>query len=243
MEESHSLITTAEIKARIEQEVGELVRWVLRCQSLTFFEFESQLIPKVLALGGLFVQLFLCMRHERWQATHACTEPGYKRLGPHSRLLGTFFGKVCYWRTYLHSKGKGYYPLDIELGMTSDSFSMVLRSYATRMATKVSYAQTALLLSMFLRWSPAQESIEGMVLGLGRQTKAWFESAPAPAGDGEVLIIQIDSKATPTATEAARSIHIRALSAIVVAKLVSGVVPKSDVGRETRPRMAKWLRL
>jgi hypothetical protein len=92
--------------------------------------------------------------------------------------------------------------LDVELGLTGDGFSMVLRSYAARVATKVSYAQAALLLTMFLRWSPAQESIEGMVLGLGQHTEAWFESAPAPEGDGEVLIIQIDSKATPTATEA-----------------------------------------
>jgi len=40
-----------------------------------------------------------------------------------------------------------------------------------------------------------------MVLGLGKHTNQWFESAPAPQGDGEVLIVQIDSKATPTATE------------------------------------------
>jgi len=101
-------LTTAEVKARIEQEVGELVTWVLRGQSLTFVVFETQLIPRVLALGCLFVQLFLCMRHERFQAAHTEAEAGYKQLGPHSRLLGTFFGKVRYWRTYLYSKGKGY---------------------------------------------------------------------------------------------------------------------------------------
>jgi len=201
-DEATTTFTTAELKARIEQEVGELVTWVLSAQSLTFFAFEAQLIPQVLALGCLFVQLFLCMRHERFQAAHTDPEPGYKRLGPHSRLLGTFFGKVRYWRMYFYRKSEGYYPLDVELGLTGDGFSMALRSYAARVATKVSYAQTVLLLTMFLRWSPVQESIEGMVLGLGRHTGAWFESAPAPEGDGEVLIIQIDSKATPTATEA-----------------------------------------
>lgn len=194
--------TAEEMKARIGQAVEELIAWVLSCQSLTFFAFEAQLVCKVLALGGLFVQLFLCMRHERFQAAHREPEPGYKRLGPHSRWLGTFFGKVRYGRTYRYGKGQGYYPLDVELGLTSDGFSMLLRSYATRVATKVSYAQTVLLLNLFLGWSPAQDSLEGMVLGLGRQTGAWFESAPAPEGEGEVLIIQIDSKATPTATEA-----------------------------------------
>jgi len=193
--------TVEEVKASIVREVESLVAWVLTCQSLTFFAFETQLVPQVLTLGCLFIQLFLCMREEQFQATHPQPQPGYKRLGPNARLLGTFFGKVRYWRTYFYRQGGGYYPLDVELGLTRDGFSMLLRSYATRIATKVSYAQTALILSLFLHWTPAQESIEGMVLGLGQHTAAWFESAPAPEGDGEVLVIQIDSKATPTATE------------------------------------------
>ena len=45
------------------------------------------------------------------------------------------------------------------------------------------------------------KTIEEMVLGLGKHTGQWFESAPAPENDGEVLIVQIDSKATPAATE------------------------------------------
>jgi hypothetical protein len=39
------------------------------------------------------------------------------------------------------------------------------------------------------------------VLGFGSYTEEWFESAPAPEGDGEILVVQWDSKATPTATE------------------------------------------
>jgi len=103
---------------------------------------------------------------------------------------------------YYYRKVRGYCPLDVALGLTSDSFSMLLRSCATRIATKVSYTQATLLLNLVLHWTPAQESIAGMVLGLGQHTAAWFESAPAPEGDGEVLVIQIDSKATLTATEA-----------------------------------------
>lgn len=40
-----------------------------------------------------------------------------------------------------------------------------------------------------------------MVLGLGRHTQQWFESMPAPQRDGQVLVILIDSKGTPTATD------------------------------------------
>ena len=192
--------TVEEMKGRITQEVESLVAWVRACQSLTFLAFETQLVPKVLALGRLFVQLFLCMRGEQFQAMHP--QPGYKRIGLKSRLVGTFFGKVRYWRMYLYREGGGCYPLDVELGLTGDGFSMLIQSLATRIATKMSYAQAIVVLAMFLHWAPAQDSIECMVLGLGRHTGAWFEAAPPPEGDGEVLVIQIDSKATPTATEA-----------------------------------------
>ncbi len=192
--------TVEEVQASIEQAVRALVAWVLSCKTLTFFAFETQLVSQVLALGRLFVQLFLCMREAQFQADHVLPEPGYRRQGPLVRLLGTFFGKVNYGRVYFYRKGGGYYPLDVELGLSSAGFSMGLHSLAARIATKVSYAQTVLILSLFLHWSPAQESIEGMVLGLGRHTAAWFESAPAPEGDGEVLVLQFDSKATPTAT-------------------------------------------
>lgn len=139
---------------------------------------------------------FVCVRSNG----KLCT-PRLRQGSPTSRLLGTFFGKVRYWRTYLYRNGEGYYPLDVELGLTGDGFSMMVQSYATRIATKVSYAQTVLVLILFLSWAPAQRSIENMVLGLGRHTTTWFESAPAPEGDGEVLVIQMDSKANPTATE------------------------------------------
>lgn len=201
-EDAASAPTVAEVQTRISQAVAALIAWVLTSQTLTFHEFETQLVPQVLALGRLFVQLFLCQREEQFQTAQPQVEPGYQRQGPIARQVGPRFGKVRYWRTYFFRPGGGYYPLDVALGLTSDGFSMAVRSCATRVATKVSYAQAVLLLTLFLRWSPAQGSIEGMVLGLGHHTGAWFAQAPAPQGDGEVLVIQIDSKATPTATDA-----------------------------------------
>ena len=152
-------------------------------------------------MGRLLVALFLCMREDYWRLTHPDHGHGCRCQGPKDRLLGTTFGKVRYWRTYVYRMGGGHYPLDIELCLPLDGFSMLLRSHAVRLATKISYAQTVAVLTMFLRWSPCQKTVEEMVLGLGRHTREWFESAPAPQDDGEVLVIQIDSKATPTATD------------------------------------------
>ncbi len=149
------------------------------------------------------MSLYLTRCQEIWARDHQYFEKGLKNQGLKSRLLGTTFGKVRYFRTYIYrvKTGGGYYPLDIKLGLPKDGFSMLLRSYAVRLSTKMSYAQSVLVLSGFLSWSPCQKTIEEMVLGLGRYTGHWFESATAPENDGEVLIVQIDSKATPTATK------------------------------------------
>ena len=169
---------------------------------LNFLEFEQELITKVFVLGQLFISLFLCMREEKIRESHEKAE-GYKWQKPQARQMGTFFGKVRYWRSYVYrlKGGGGYYPVDLELGLTGDGFSLLVQSYAARMATKMSYAQATLVLSMFLQWTPASKSIEEMVLGLGRHTTEWFESAPPPTNEGEVLVIQLDSKASPMATE------------------------------------------
>lgn len=191
------------VTAQISKQVDDIKSWVLSSTDSNFLEFEQQLIPKVYELGRLFISLFLWMCEVNWQEKHPKVKKGSKRQGLKDRLVGTVFGKVRYWRTYIY-RGKiegGYYPLDIELGLPWDGFSMLVRSYATRLATKMSYAQCVTVLTTFLQWSPCQKTIEEMVLGLGKHTSQWFESAPAPANDGEVLIIQIDSKATPTATE------------------------------------------
>lgn len=51
--------------------------------------------------------------------------------------------------------------------------------------------------------NPSSTDVIGQcVLGLGKKLAGrWFEDLPAPEGDGEVLVVMIDSKGAPTATE------------------------------------------
>jgi len=120
--------TVEEWQTRITQTVSDLVVWVLSCQTLTLFAFATQLVPQVLAVGRLCLQLFLPMREAQWRATAQPTPRGYKRQGPIVRQLGPFLGKVSYARTYFYRTGGGYYPLDIELGLTGNGFSLLLTS-------------------------------------------------------------------------------------------------------------------
>lgn len=180
-----------------------IIEWVKSCGTLNFLEFEQEIVKKVFVVGQLLISLFLRKREGGIRERHQ-KPGGYQWQKAQKRLVGTFFGKVSYWRRYVYSasEGAGYYPLDMELGIPGDGFSLLVQSYAALIATKMSYAQATGMLSLFLHWSPAQKSIEEMVLGLGRHTGEWFESAPAPEDEGEVLVIQFDSKGNPMATEA-----------------------------------------
>jgi len=196
--------STATIEQRIHEHVASLVEFATRGSSgLVFHQFETRLIPMLFALGRLLVALFLARRHEELAVprSESINDERYERRDARSRELGTFFGRVRYWRTYMYGQGGGYYPLDRALCLPPDGFSLHLVGLITLLATKMSYAQVTLVVHSFLGWSPSQTTVERSVLGLGQQTAAWFENAPVPENDGEVLIIQVDSKATPTATE------------------------------------------
>ncbi|MEW5826717.1 MAG: hypothetical protein AB1778_07780, partial [Candidatus Bipolaricaulota bacterium] len=175
----------------------------------SFHEVEHTVVGLVFALGRLLLALFLCTRHDdlATPASERREEKRYVRGDLRRRVLATFFGKVCYWRAATRRErggggDAGYFPLDRALGLPADGFSAYLASLMARVATKVSYAQTTLLLRCFLGWAPAHRTVEKVVLGLGKHTQAWFAQAPAPRGDGDVLVIQVDGKSPPTATEA-----------------------------------------
>jgi len=179
-------------------------------KDVTFKEFERQLRPLVFVLARLVVTLFLCVWEDRVRVEFGSgVKSGSKKFTvrpAQPRKLNTIFGVVRYWRTYLRAgpgnKDRvGYHPLDIKLGLTVDRLSMNLTSVIARLATKMSYAQTHAVLWWFMQDVPSTEVIEKTVLGLGSKTAAWFEQAAPPADDGEVLVILIDSKGAPTATQ------------------------------------------
>jgi hypothetical protein len=196
---------SSEIKAEIHQKVEEIFGFIeKRANQSTFDTVEKTIRTLVFTLGRLFLAYFLAWRHEhsREEVERARKDGDFRERLPQPKLIGTCFGKVRFWRTYLRGPGgSGIYPLDMALGITADGFSLFVMSMAAKLSTKIPYDQVAALLLDFFTWAPSKMSIEKAVLGLGKFTEEWFEKAPPPKGDGEVLIIQVDSKATPTATQ------------------------------------------
>lgn len=196
--------TSAEIKAKIKAHFEVILEFLDRSDDRRLFdEVERGLKSLLFALGRLFVAFFLALRQERsTNVVQSWLRRGYRQRKPERKYLGTFFGQVCFWRTYLRPPGgRGFHPLDLVLGLTADGFSLLALEICARLSTLVSYEQVTALLLYFLSWSPSKTTVEKAVLGLGHYTQEWFASAPPPEGDGEVLVIQFDSKATPTATE------------------------------------------
>ncbi len=73
--------------------------------------------------------------------------------------------------------------------------------WVARLATRMSFKATQMVCKAVLNWAPATETIEQVVLGMGREAAPFMKQLPAPSDDGEVLVIEVDGKCPPTATE------------------------------------------
>lgn len=196
-------VTVEAVAAEARQAFEVLLSFCLE-QDGTFWEGEKCLLSRVFALGGILVRLLLVSRHLRLNLEPYLALEGY-RLGEAyaERRLKTAFGEILYGRAHLIREGGGcgFHPLDAVLGLTRDGFSPWMVQFVTRLATRMSYGASRQICRAALRWSPSTEAIEHLVLGLGRQAAPFMKQQAAPRDDGEVLVIEVDGKCPPTATE------------------------------------------
>jgi hypothetical protein len=195
--------TLEDLNKQVHEQVAELLLWSMNNQGV-FAAFEKELWSRLHILGRLLLMVFLAARDARLcrDATLRIDEQIYRRRdNKQARNLETLFGPLRYFRSYYRADKGGVYPLDTALGLLSDRLSLNLLSLGARLCTMMSYAKARGTLCFLLGQAPSTEVLEQTVLGLGARTGAWFEKAPAPKDDGTVLIIQIDSKGPPCATE------------------------------------------
>ena len=157
-------------------------------------------------LGCCLIRLFLTARHRRLDVQPFLTDGKYRPGDPYAeRTLKTVYGEVTYGRHYLQPRrggGSGIFPLDIVLGLTWDALSPWVMQWVARLATRMSFKAAQMVCKAVLNWAPATETIEQVVLGMGRDAAPFMAQQPAPTNDGEVLVIEIDGKCPPTATAA-----------------------------------------
>jgi len=205
-----------EVRAAVRESVDAVVRevetWASADGDISFRDVEKGIRTVVFAFARAAVVLFLALREQKVMSSYS---PGvrvelsgrvFRRAPPIARNLVTLFGVVRYFRTYMReiSDGSrnGFHPLDVSLGLPTDRLSWNVLAAATRLATKLSFAEARSTLAEFVPNAPSTEVIEKTTLGFGEFAQDWFEQRPAPEDDGEVLVIMVDGKGIPTATEA-----------------------------------------
>jgi hypothetical protein len=181
----------------------DVVRFCQTCDA-PFWQFEKQLVVRVAALGACLIRLFLTARYWRLDV-QPFLEDGKYRPGDNYavRTLKTVYGDVTYGRHYLmwRGGGSGVCPFDVVLGLTRDRLSPWVMQWVARLATRMSFKAAQMVCKAALNWAPATETIEQVVLGLGREAAPFMKQLDAPPQDGDVLVIEVDGKCPPTATE------------------------------------------
>ncbi len=194
-----------DLKQRVRSKCEEIIDYCIQGRIRErFFSIEKTLQWHIGELACLFFQLLLISYQEKLDYTAWLDSGLYYRGDVMPRTLKTIYGKVRYWRTYLIRKSKrqgGFYPFDTAMGLTADGFSPLVMSLVTKCATRVSFSASVLLFKSFYGWSPSTEAIQALVLGMGRDAPVYMAQVEAPADDGDVLVIEVDGKATPMARE------------------------------------------
>jgi hypothetical protein len=192
-----------QIQDQIHSMCDDIIHICMQPTAVTFYHAEQLLRSHISSLACLFFQLFLMSVHTQFDYTSWLAKGTYYKGELVSRTIKTLYGEVRYWRTYVIRKdGGGFYPFDAGIGLTGDGLSPLVLSVGTRLATRMSFAASVLLFRCFCGWAPSSDTIQQLVLGMGKDSVAYMDQAPVPPDDGEILVIEVDGKATPTATEA-----------------------------------------
>jgi hypothetical protein len=198
--------TVEELRQQLHDQLDTIMDWCLSAATTTsFLEFEKTLWDILRSMGCLLMQLFLRAGHDRLDLSSWIKTRGYRLADAEAkRTLKTSCGPVTYLRAFLVPRrggGPGVHPLDVALGLTRDAYTPLVIGWFCRLATRLSFRLASELGATFLGNAPPVSAIEEWVLGLARPAAVFLSDGPVPEDEGEVLVVEIDGKAAPTATE------------------------------------------
>jgi hypothetical protein len=79
----------------------------------------------------------------------------------------------------------------------------------TRLCAQMAFASARKTFAQFCEWMPSPRAVLRMVDAVGAEVRSFLDQAQAPAGDGEVLVIQTDGKGAPTISSRERARRAR----------------------------------
>jgi len=192
-------INLDEARAKVETECAIAVEIAERGGRLG--EVECQIWSQLLALGRAVIALYfahsVCRPHAATYEHAGCT---YEVCGTATSNVGTRFGKVAFerpvGRPIENHRGSRDFFIDRELAIHS-SFTLPTALTLMRLAAQMAFANAQATFRNIFEWAPCSRTVLRMVDRIGTHAAAFLAQAPAPEGDGEVLVIQPDAKGIP----------------------------------------------
>ena len=199
---------------KAECEVKSAVEAVLACA-----EFSQKSVPRLgpvevrlwtalLALGRAVLALFLarCAAQPRASSyVHNCQRFAFDTSNRRTVELGTRFGKLKFSRPVglpLDGVSRAAdLPVDRELGLCS-GFSLGTVTAISRLCAMMAFATARQVFEQFHEWTPSPRATLRMVDTLGAQARPFLQQAPAPADDGEIVVIETDGGGAPMISSA-----------------------------------------
>lgn len=190
----------AECLANTQACFQDCLAWLLGpAQSLLVHEVSGELFARVMALGCALMSLWLAVRQPtvvpskvQWRGTW------YTLRGLAPTTLRIRCGKVRWFRA-VYDRVAGNGPMTIApheraIGVADGGMTLDVHLLAGWLAAKVVFDDVVEIMARFGGYAPSKKSVLGIVDQLGPHASEYLANLPAPAGDGEVLVIQADEK-------------------------------------------------
>jgi hypothetical protein len=205
---------TESIVQEIRTEFESMLSYVKESKTATADQVERGIFKRLLELGFRLMLLFFTLRAEAYPRTPVKTESGEKLpyFDDKSRGYYSIFGKLPIVRPYFYAQGvAGQSPLDAELSLGSDCYSDLVREIAEYLGVDVTYEKVTGIFARILGQKLSTNAVSKMVAEDAADVEAYYEqeSAPKPADEGEILVIQADGKGVPMVRETSVQAKVR----------------------------------
>jgi hypothetical protein len=191
---------------KVETQWQELLAYVLAVEPRALAAVEAGVWTRLLVLGRALMGLYFARQAARSRAAryeHDGVE--YELRGTSTTEIGTRFGKVEFTRAIGRRvdkrRGRRDLPIDRELGVTA-GFSLPVTLVIARFCAQMAFGMARATFESLFEWAPCSRTVLRMVDSVGKQASDFLAQAPAPEGDGEILVIQADGKGVPMISSA-----------------------------------------
>ncbi len=161
--------------------------------------FERQLWTLLLALGRALVALYLVRQtgHPR-RTTYAWAGAVWTETGTYAAAVATRFGKVLWVRPVAQRLDGCAYdrPVDRAVGLCGGASLGVIVQVAY-LCARLAFVPAREVFATTHEWRPSQDMTLRIVDAVGALARPFLEQAAVPPDDGEVLVIEVDSRGAP----------------------------------------------